>query len=288
MISFMKKTKEVLLLILIQILIFFILILSKTYDDHMILKILYIMIILLQICSCFALYWLFKRTSKQIELETKQSYLIKQRELQQEHLLVSKELDQNFELIREDLKRELQNMQLQESLDVTSIRQLTAKLMEKYKDLYHINYCENKIVDAILYNKSIKAKALGIDTQIQVILPEQLPIDDLDLISIYANLLDNAIEANEKLEISKRFLAISSMIKDHKLFLKIENNKLPSDVILLSHGVTSKQVNKEAHGFGLQIIKSTIESYDGFLEIDDQKHLVKITAYLQLATKEEK
>ena len=141
------------------------------------------------------------------------------------------------------------------------------------------------MIDAILYNKALKAETYGIDMQIQALIPDALSIADLDIISVFANLIDNAIEANEALETENRFITITTGMKHNHLFLKVENTKSSSVIVDGKTGRTTKKKDKEDHGVGMKIVQKTIEKYNGMWNIEDKGDVVKITVYMEMPDK---
>ena len=85
--------------------------------------------------------------------------------------------------------------------------------------------------------------------------PANYNISDMDLCSLISNLLDNAIEANCKLDMTKRRLQIEIKPYNNMLLLFISNS---SNGIYLYGGngnlLTTKTSNKNEHGIGIKRI----------------------------------
>ena len=64
----------------------------------------------------------------------------------------------------------------------------------------------------------------------------------------------------ERTEADEKYICIAMYQLDNKLIIEIENTSLPVDVNNL---ITSKK-NKSAHGIGMQSIKQTVASMNGF------------------------
>lgn len=56
-------------------------------------------------------------------------------------------------------------------------------------------YCANQVVNAIVLAKEAEARKAGISLTTELLIPEDLIIDPLDLCRILGNLLDNAIRS---------------------------------------------------------------------------------------------
>ena len=86
-------------------------------------------------------------------------------------------------------------------------------------------YTANIIVNTILNNKLRNAQKRHIATEASVLVPKQMNLDYSAAGILLGNLLDNAIEACEKIEASKRWIAVNIIYKEHTLILKICNKK---------------------------------------------------------------
>ncbi|MCD8223294.1 MAG: GHKL domain-containing protein [Clostridiales bacterium] len=94
-------------------------------------------------------------------------------------------------------------------------------------------------------------------------------IRDMDICTIFGNLIDNAIEACLKVEPSeKRFLNIHSEIAAGQLILSFVNSYC-GDPPQMKRGlpVTSKN-DSRWHGLGLSNVRRTVQRYGGVTEID--------------------
>ena len=155
------------------------------------------------------------------------------------------------------------------------------EIISNSEQLYQVDFCDNKTIDAILYNKSLLAKSLHIPFDIQVQIPQQLNIAYVDLICVYANLLDNAIEANCQVDETQRMLNITSALKMNQLIVKVENAKPANLHIDKNSGKTTKTDTSEPHGLGLKILQRTAEKYHGDMLIRDKGHEVSITVFME-------
>lgn len=94
-----------------------------------------------------------------------------------------------------------------------------------------------------------------------------ISIDDIDLCSIFANTLDNAIEASMKIkEPLQRKITAKARINKGYFSYSIINNKV-NEVIVDKETFKSSKPNKKHHGFGLQNVKDIIKKYNGAIDI---------------------
>lgn len=120
----------------------------------------------------------------------------------------------------------------------------------------------NTMVDAILNSKIslMYAKQIRVDATAKV--PPSLSVKDIDLCVIIGNLLDNAVEACEKLPENSRFVRIYIAVKGKHLYLSFTNSagKKQEKVGTLFRST------KGAHGgIGLSRVDSLVSQYGGYV-----------------------
>ncbi|MGN0432488.1 MAG: GHKL domain-containing protein, partial [Lachnospiraceae bacterium] len=93
----------------------------------------------------------------------------------------------------------------------------------------------------------------------------KISVETGDMGVLYGNLLDNAIEANNAVELQKRHITVETRYQEGKLLLKIVNSKLPKKNPTF---VTSK-VDKWKHGRGIHSVRKVAEKYGGNLILHD-------------------
>jgi sensor histidine kinase regulating citrate/malate metabolism len=135
----------------------------------------------------------------------------------------------------------------------------------------------NNILSVIVNHNLLKAEQSGVDFNINI--DETLSLDfvsDMDLTTILANALDNAIEACAELEVARRSIKLAiTHIKDYVL-INVSNR----------FGGVSRKPNgdfastKDTHsGIGLMSIKSAVKKYNGHFSAETRENLfiIKIT-----------
>lgn len=275
------KQQSFRIFLLTQFLIFIFLSLSFVIQTRSLIFILYTCIFIFSGISYYCLYCVCQQITLHAQLEAQDILIQKQKECQEEYSIIAQE---NIDLInkaRDEIHKKINSYSHIDLQNEDEAREFAKQLMQEYNFLYQTDYCSNKIIDAILYNKLTLAKKYDIQTSVQVIVPQQINISPIDIMSIYTNLLDNAIEACLKLDKEKRFIDISSMVKSNYLIIKIINSKSTHIHIDTNHMETSKP-DKDNHGLGNQIIKKTCQANNGLFKIVDNGHTLEAYATLQI------
>ena len=117
---------------------------------------------------------------------------------------------------------------------------------------------------AILSAKDAKAKEKNIIIQYEGIMPSEL-ISDADIVVVLSNVVDNAIEACEKV-VGERKIKIKSVLTKSIWILYTENPSIKTHIGNINKIQTSKS-DKRIHGFGLQNIERTAKKYNGEMSI---------------------
>ena len=132
-------------------------------------------------------------------------------------------------------------------------------------------YTDSPVFNSILSEYKNRAEAGEIETKIFI--EEGIKMDfieDDDKISLFSNLLENAVEAAGKCEPEKRKMNVNLyMGNDYMLVFEIENTWLMSPFKNGTQFLSTKS-NPEDHGLGIGIVTDLAEKYGGTLELTSQ------------------
>lgn len=116
------------------------------------------------------------------------------------------------------------------------------------------------VMDVVLSEMEKRAVDKGITITMHIqMLPEELPIEKRDLCALFANLLENAVEAAEK-EISLVLKSVNSMLLIH-----VQNDYSLKPVWKNGH-LQSCKADSAHHGWGTQSIEYVVQKYEGSIE----------------------
>ena len=124
-----------------------------------------------------------------------------------------------------------------------------------------VSFCENKIVNELLTIYAARCQKQGFKLRAKASVPEQMPMEQVELTSLVANALENALEAQEKIEREKRFIQIEITYDGRRLKL-MTKNPCTGDVHFKSSGLpeSSKEIRS---GIGTHQIKNIAMKYGG-------------------------
>lgn len=158
-------------------------------------------------------------------------------------------------------------------LEMKKMAELSDYLDNLEKDLDSIDIAirtGNVGLDAILSSKVSIARKNLIEVNCTAKVPQDLKISDVHLCAIVGNLMDNAIEACEKMKgaldgdgpAAPRFIRVYIGLFKSQLYISVTNSTCEKQRRRVSELVTSKLGE---HGFGLRRIDKIAEKYDGYV-----------------------
>ncbi|EOU1888126.1 GHKL domain-containing protein [Clostridium perfringens] len=169
-----------------------------------------------------------------------------------------------------------------ENKDYKNMDDYIKSLSERIVTNKNNNICSNKVINAICLDKCDRCKKEGINIRFDIIINKELNIDNLDLCIVLGNLIDNAIEACEKINDKdvQKFIQVSARIYLNQIYIKVINSK--SNRVEKRNGkfLTSKR-DKKNHGIGLENVKESVYKNDGEMEIKDSKNTFEVSLYMK-------
>lgn len=125
----------------------------------------------------------------------------------------------------------------------------------------------NLMADAILNSKLTLAEQKKIRVNCKAVLPEKLSVEDVDLCVLLGNLLDNALEACDKILPGQRFLRVYMAVNRSQLYISIQNSAREDLNFDERNYITQKRGD---HGLGMKRVKALTDKYEGYLTLANE------------------
>lgn len=165
--------------------------------------------------------------------------------------------------------------------NMEAIRNYLRDMSQDFLAISEQNWTGNEMLDIILTQKKTEAEREDISFEINSVLMFKLPLSDKELVSVFGNLLDNAIEACQSMKKGKRFIKIQIEQKYHLINICIENSieRVP---VIKNGEIESTKTDGKAHGYGLKNVKRVVDKYEGaiLLQADEEKFKASISFFL--------
>lgn len=141
--------------------------------------------------------------------------------------------------------------------------------------LIPVKYTGNPILDILLTDKATISKEKKIKFDVKVDNINMDFLEAIDTTTIFGNLIDNAIEAAEKVD-EDRYIQISISPYQEMVLVRMKNTSLP---LKWKNGMPVSEKGKN-HGIGLLNVKRSIEKYDGDISFQQQNGIVTVDLLL--------
>ena len=213
---------------------------------------------------------LLARKTMQLEKEEErnrliQSYMVT---LQGFYQTIQEQIDMTRKF-RHDLAKHIQTLEvLMAEEDGAELQKYADELKLEYRKVENKGESESEVVNAILSMKRKQCQEKGISLYLDIEEKGYSLVRDMDMVGILVNLLDNAIEENEKIESEEqRGIWLDMKQKEQgEVWLQIKNQIRPDKKINFQ---TEK---KGEHGIGRGIIEYLVKQYQGEEKVSiDQK-----------------
>lgn len=220
---------------------------------------LYLLAGILIVCAAadFALLRTISDAGRKAELEATNQMLEKQLDTQLSHYTA---LTSQYEInrrIRHDILHHVNTIQyLLANGQQQEATEYAGQFLAENQRGSQLGQCDNPVVDAFLYGRVKEAETRGVVVDPNVILPSDLPVSNTDLIIVFGNLMDNAVEACAKVECPT--IQINAHIEKGYLVITESNPSVPEP-----ERHKQRRIPELERGVGMHILKSIAEKYHG-------------------------
>lgn len=171
--------------------------------------------------------------------------------------------DQKFRVERHNFRHKMNTIAgLLEMQQYDKIRSLLKEYSESLQETHISRYCKNAIMDAVLFNYLNRAKHRNIQVTHKLAFPEEIPVNESELAMVFANALENAINACEKLEPEKRFIEVK-VLNNPRFIIQISNS-FDGNIEFDKSGVPVS--HESEHGLGTRSIVAFCEKNNAFYQ----------------------
>lgn len=170
---------------------------------------------------------------------------------------------------RHDVKNHLSVLSgLLKSGDMGQAKEYLKKLETVTEALSVPCYTGNAVVDILLGNKLELARLKGIESEVSVVFPKECKADELDLCVIFANAVDNAVQACEEVK-GLKYIYITGERQGDFYMLEFENSCTPGE--------------PPKPGTGLLNVKAAAEKYKGAVTAERKERYFRLNVLLDIS-----
>lgn len=259
--------REIIIYLVITVFyIFLIYILSKDYDlvKNQISKSMILFIVIAHVLIDTVIYYYLNFVGLSYKMEKEMIEANKQIEIKNIYYTnLKRNYEENRKIIH-DFKNHLQILEYTYEHNFQKAQKIKEEIIKKLDNNKMKYQSSSEILDIILMDKEKESEKNQIQFDFKMEIVDLSFISDMDIITIFGNLFDNAIEANENDEKNKYISTIIYQINE-TLIIRMEN----SCINLLKQTLNKIESTKANHkGIGIRNVKDTIEKYDGVFDIN--------------------
>lgn len=209
----------------------------------------------------------------------------------EEHRQISRQLEMQMEYARLISNRAAKNEQLTqkfrshlqklssmpESTESVNLRNYLSEISDTLSNTAFSpsQTCgQHPAIDALLryYRNDACEKQIDFDMQLQI--PESLPLSDVEVCTILGNLLENAIEGCET-QSGRRSITLGYSLDS--VFLLVIENTFDGRIRQKNSHFLSRKAGEKNIGAGLESVKTILRKYDGTLNIHYTENIFHVT-----------
>mgnify|MGYP005759463901 CR=1 FL=1 len=225
----------------------------------------YIIFISIIVMINISIYLLYNFIFEAIEKDMKNKILEKENNLYEEqfkntkkYIDITRKLNHDFKYHLIHTKKLIINKEYKSAISyIDDISKLQENSDKKFIETGNYN------IDNIVNFKLNEASNKSININVLANVPYDINISEFYIVSILGNLIQNAIEANEKIE-HNRFIDLEIKYKLNKLFITI-SNRFDKNIEIKNNKLISTKNNKFEHGIGMENIYNFVKKYNGEL-----------------------
>ena len=187
-------------------------------------------------------------------------------EADKQMLQLSQQAISSLQGFRHDIKNQFQVMEIMlEEGKTDELKEYFASMNDWFISNagMHLSTSGNALIDSIMNMEYIKATAGNVELTSKINVPAVIPIDSSALCRVLVNLIDNALEATEKVKEARHNVDCKIDVRGDYLYISVVNplpeGADPGEILKLK---TAKR-NPENHGYGHRIVARIVEKYNG-------------------------
>ncbi len=171
----------------------------------------------------------------------------------------------------------ISEIMLEKKLSESESKAYINEMKKKAEALEVPIYCNNPLVNAVLWQKQQAAEKSGTEFRTIIEPSEDFPIDRIDICSLMVNLVDNALRECENCK--SPFVQIEVSRKINMLFISVKN----SCMALKKEGTRKLPTTKNGdHGYGMEIINKIAEKYNGDFAFTAENNIADASVMLEI------
>lgn len=198
----------------------------------------------------------------------------------EEYNMLSEKYEQT-RIFRHDMKEHMSVLGVLIDENPEKAKKYIEDILKKEDEIAFSKFSDNTILNILLSKKKGECGENNVEFNIDPINAKLDFISDMDLVTLFSNLLNNALESSRESDEKKIFLNVRQ-INESFVVIKINNSSDKKPVVINSKLKTTKE-NDKLHGIGMSSIKKVVKKYEGVLNwsYDEKNKMFNTTVVLK-------
>lgn len=259
--------------------------------------------------ACYiAIVFIIQRIVKNRQMQNEEEKRLLKEKYEEDYYLLTQEQSKKINEIKREMREsldEIERLLETEGNEKGNRKELEERLNEaedRVNQFGSVYYCSDSVLNALLAVKQERAISLGIDMDIMVRSIVKTDVSDMDMCSIVTNLLDNAIEAVQKVREAREFEGslkegsremaeekaddiIVRIGRQARYFvIRVKNRMIEAPRKSAKGGfISSKKeaYEEKMHGRGSRIVETLVEKYGGYMDVLVEEEWMIVTVFLE-------
>ena len=197
------------------------------------------------------------------------------RGLEDQYYLVEQS-EQNLKILRHDMRH--YSGMIDTLLSQGEYKEIITYIHDEVDDNKITKYCNNLIVNAILTKIMEKATTMDIEVQLEAKVPKEIALNDYELASVVANLLENAIFCVKEFEKEERRIEGKLYCEEDYLLIEMKNKYKEQIELDPINGLPKSKKGKN-HGLGMKSVSAFSDKIGGNVVCSLENGIFHILVY---------
>ena len=234
------------------------------FAGHLMLRTIMTLFFIFMVLGNMVLFYAFQKHTEDINESARQEVELIHKNAEIDRLTKIAEMNDDYSEVVHNMTHSLKAIeQLAMEHNVENIREIVEDLTGRLTQREIYEYSNHRMINTILSEYVTKAEKSKIKFDVYVepgcIIKQ---VKDIDLASMFGNVLDNAFEAADKVNDPSVIFRMFMHEKGKMCIIKVVND-YGEDIIEKNGEVRTTKKDKGIHGIGLKSITKTAEKYDG-------------------------
>lgn len=232
-----------------------------------------VMVLILLPLTYITIFTVISQQNRLYEVQERQRIFEAQAVMMGRRVEDMRRVEETMRIERHDMRHQFQTIaSLAQQGDKDTLLDYIGAAQDRLNAIASRSYCTDPILNAVLADALAQAQSLGIQLELSVALPAELPVDALELSIVFANALENAIQAVKTLPENQRRIICKSVPTPQ--FIMEISNPYAGTVTFDQEGLPAS--DKPGHGIGTRSIAAFAEKYNALCRFQAEKGWFKV------------